>query len=202
MQDLNFPVRSDNFGGVDRFWFTPESAIDYVDDNGLVVLKEGRVWYLGKATKYSLDFSCPAKEKRGGTLYDPRLTGLISKVTPELKEVLKSMSGNRYIIIYKDKNGYLFQAGIPAEALRFEFEEFTGDSPAAKNGVRFSFKGTTRQEPVHYNREIVTDTPGGGSSPDAPPAIIKINGNIVAFVQPGATYEINSDFTLEYQLML
>ena len=203
MQDLNFPVgTTDNFGGVDRFWFTPESAVDFVDEFGQVVLKGAAVWYLGKATKYTLDFNCPAKEKRGGTLYEPRLTGLISRVTPELKKVLRQMNGNRFILIYKDKNGYLFQVGGPEQALIFEFDEFTGDNPSSKNGVRFSFKGTVRQEPVHNIREIVSG-PGNNEStnPDALPVTIQINGSTVATAAPGQTVNITSDFTIEFELV-
>jgi hypothetical protein len=201
MQDLNFPLRTaDNFGGLDRFWFLPESAVQEVDDNGMVVLKEGAVWYLGKATRYTLDFSCPARERRGGTLFEPRLQGLISRHTPELEAVLKQLRGQRFILIYKDRNGYLNQVGIPGEALRFESEQVTGDTPAAKNGVRFTFSGSTRQEPVYYNREITTGTPGDGSSTDGPPVTIKINGNVVALRDPGTTYEFFSDFTHEFTI--
>lgn len=201
MKDLNFPVgHLDNFGGVDRFWFTPEASVKDVDENGMVILHDDAVWYIGKATKYSLDFSSPAKERRGGTLYEPRLTGLISRWTPELGEVLKTMSGNRYILIYKDKNGYLNQVGTIEQGLTFEFTNATGDTPSSKNGVRFTFSGTVRQDTLFFNREIVTGTPGGGNIPNAPHVTIKINGTIVALMPPGSTYEISSDFTLEYLL--
>jgi hypothetical protein len=104
------------------------------------------------------------------------------------------------VIIYKDKNGYLTQIGGYEQYLTFVADSNTGDMPQTKNGVSFSFKGTIRKKPVHYIREIVTSEPSVNPGPVGDPVTIRINGQVVALVQPGGTYSINSEFTLEFQL--
>jgi hypothetical protein len=201
MKDLNFPVSGNNFGGVDRFWFTPAENIAGEDDLGMVILKPGTYWFLGRATKYTLELNNPTKVTRAGTIWEPNLSGLISKITPELEEVLQLMYKlERFVLIYKDKNGYLTQIGTSEQSLTFTTDSGTGDTPISKNGVNFSFKGKVKKAPVPYTREIIT---GGGDStpkPTGDPVTIKINGNTIIQAPAGSTFEIYSEFTLEYKL--
>ena len=67
--NLNCPVTGDNYRGVERFWLAHEEDIAGVDDSGQVLLKEGKFWNLGKATKYSIKFSNPGTTRRGGDYF-------------------------------------------------------------------------------------------------------------------------------------
>jgi hypothetical protein len=199
--NLTFPVIGDNYGGVDRFWFAHEEDIDGVDALGQIVLKPGAFWNLGKATKYSLEFSNPGTTRRGGTSFNSSLTGKVKKYRPELETVLTAMRGERFALIIKDKNGFLIQVGRPGELLTFDTDQETGELPSDNNEYRFTFKGSTTAKPVNYTAEIPVD-PGTPEQPTTgSPVTIYLNGTLVAVIPAGGSFLITTEFTLEYQIL-
>lgn len=201
LSNLNFTVGRDNYGGVDRFWFVPEKEIDYVDNTGQVVLKADKVWYLGTATKYTIDFINPSVEGRGGTTYEPLLTGTTSKHTPTMEALLKKMRGQRFVLIYKDKNGYLNQVGSKGQPLTFQTEQTSGKTPDNKNGVNFSFSGFTKNPPINYLREIVVSTGPGIPLPTYQPSTVYVNNELVRSMQPGERFDITTQFSLQFDVI-
>jgi hypothetical protein len=199
--NLSFPVTGDNYGGVDRFWFAHEDDIDSVDAQDQIILKAGKYWNLGRATKFTLEFSNPQSTKRGGTIFNPQLTGVVKKYRPELETVLDAMRGERFALIIKDKNGYLTQVGRPGELLTFDTDQGTGGMPYENNQYALSFRGQTRTKPVNYLSEIVV----GPDTPTEPtsgfPVKIYLNGDLVAIIPGGGTFSILTEFTLEYKIL-
>ncbi len=199
--NLTFPVTGDNYGGVDRFWFAIEDDIAGVDEQGQVVLKEGKFWNLGRAVKYTLDFSNPQNTRRGGTTFRPVLRGLVKKYRPELEEVLAAMRGERFALIVKDKNGYLIQVGRPGELLTFTADQATGSMPYEGNQFAFSFRGETSAKPVNYLSEIEVDPTTPAEPVEGSPVQIYLNGALVATVPSGGSFGITTEFTLEYTIL-
>ncbi|WP_057935843.1 hypothetical protein [Algoriphagus resistens] len=199
--NLTFPVTGDNYGGVDRFWFAHEDDIAGTDASGQILLKEGKFWNLGKATKYSIKFSNPDTTRRGGTTFNPSITGKVKKYRPELESVLSAMRGEKFALIIKDKNGFLIQVGRPGELLTFGTDQDTGELPSDNNEYRFSFRGQTSAKPVSFATEIPVDP----STPEEPstglPVKIYLNGSLVATVPTGGSFSITTEFTLEYQIL-
>ena len=146
--NLTFPVTGDNYGGVDRFWFAHEDDIAGVDAASQIVLKEGKFWNLGRATKYTLDFSNPQTTRRGGIIFNSTLKGVVKKYRPELEDVLSKMRGERFALVFKDLNGYLTQVGRPGELLTFTTDQATGGLPSENNQYQFSFGGQTNKNTV------------------------------------------------------
>lgn len=146
--NLTFPVTGDNYGGVDRFWFAIEEDIAGTDANGQIILKEGKFWNLGRAVKYTLEFSNPQNTRRGGATFSPSLRGVVKKYRPELEQVLAAMRGERFALIVKDKNGYLIQVGRPGELLTFSTDQDTGGMPFDGNQYAFSFRGQGNKNTV------------------------------------------------------
>jgi hypothetical protein len=146
--NLTFPVTGDNYGGVDRFWFAHEDDIAGVDESGQIILKEGKFWNLGRAVKYTLNFSNPQSTRRGGTTFNPSLRGVVKKYRPELEAVLAEMRGERFALIVKDKNGYIIQVGRPGELLTFSTDQDTGGLPYENNEFRISFAGQGNKNTV------------------------------------------------------
>lgn len=201
LSNFVFPVGRDNYGGVDRFWFIPESDIDYVDELKQVVLKAGKQWYLGKATRYSVTFTNPSADARSGTSYLPTIKGLTSKHTPEMENLLTYMRGKRFVVVYKDKNGYLNQVGTKGQPLKFTTEHTTGDDPGTKNGVIFTFEGKTKQPPVHYIREIVISQEVPVDLPTSEPSTVYVNNVLVRSLHPGERFDIKTQFSLQFDII-
>lgn len=199
--NLNFPVTGDNYGGVDRFWFAIEDDIAGEDPNGQIILKEDKFWNLGRAVKYTLEFDNPGTVRRGGTIFNPVLSGKVKKYRPELEEVLANMRGEKFALIIKDKNGYLTQVGRPGELLTFSTDQGTGGLPSDNNEYRFTFRGQTNAKPVNFLSEIPVDP----STPQVPvvgdPVKVFLNGALVATIPAGGEFRIETEFTLEYTIL-
>ncbi len=199
--NLIFPVSGDNYGGVDRFWFAHEDDISHVDAAGQIILKEDTFWHLGKTLKYSTEFQNPSQDKRGGVIFNSSLTGTVKKYRPELEEVLQQMRGERYALIYKDKNGYLVQVGRPGELLTFTTEQLTGGMPYDNNGFKWAFRGQTTAKPVNFLMEIPVDPTTPAEPVIGNPVNIYLNGQLVATIAPGGSFYITTEFTLEYVIL-
>ncbi len=199
--NLTFPVTGDNYGGVDRFWFVHEDDIAGVDELGQLVLKEGRFWNLGRAVKYTLDYSCPQTTRRGGVEFNPSLRGIVKKYRPEVETVIAAMMGERFALIVKDKNGYLIQVGKPGELLTFSTDQDTGELPSDNNEYNFSFRGATTSRPIHYISEIMVNPDTPSEPVLGSPVLIFLNGSLVATVPSGGSFAITTEFTLEYQIL-
>lgn len=199
--NLTFPVTGDNYGGVDRFWFAHEDDIAGVDAAGQILLKEGKVWSLGRAVKYTLEFSNPQSTRRGGTTFSPSLRGVVKKYRPELEQVLASMRGERFALIVQDKNGFHIQVGRPGELLTFTTDQDTGGMPFDANQYAFSFSGETAAKPVNYLSEIPVDPSTPTEPTTGSPVRIYLNGTLVATVPAGGSFAITTEFTLEYTIL-
>jgi hypothetical protein len=196
--NLTFPVSGDNYGGVDRFWFIHEDDIGHVDFFGRVIPQPGRYYSIGRGTKFTIEHSNPANPNRGGVVYSPQLRATVKKYRPELESILHSMRGERFAVIYKDKNGYLVQVGQPNELLTFSTEQGTGGMPFDPNAYNIRFAGDTKREPVRWFGRI----PVSPGSPEEPVVglgvIIIVNGQQVGILPPGSAMYITTDFTLEF----
>ena len=199
--NLTFPVTGDNYGGVDRFWFAHEDDIAGVDESGQIILNEGAFWNLGKATKYTLNFSNPGTTRRGGTVFNSSLSGKVKKYRPELESVLAAMRGEKFALIIKDKNGFFIQIGRPGELLIFDTDQGTGELPSDNNEYLFSFRGQTTAKPVSFGAEIPVDPSTPSEPTTGSPVKIYLNGSLVATVPAGGSFAITTEFTLEYQIL-
>lgn len=195
--DLIFPVSGDNYGGVDRFWFIREQDISHVDFYDRIIPKSGKYWNLGKVVKYSLELTVQAPATRAGVVFDVELRGKIKKYRPDLESALHPMRGERYAIIIKDLNGYLYQIGHPDELLTFRTDQGSGGLPSDNNEYRFSLSGDTKYKPVPWFGKI----PVGEGTPQEPTVgsavEFFINGAKIEDVEPGGTISITSDFSPE-----
>lgn len=195
--DILFPVSGDNYGGVDRFWFIHGEDISHVDFYGRIIPKPGYFWSLGKSVKYTTELSIQSPPSRSGVIYEVDLRGKIKKYRPDLESVMRSMRGERYAIIVKDINGYLYQIGHPDELLTFRADQGTDSLPSGNNEYRFRFSGDTKYKPLPWFGLI----PVGPDTPEEPvigsAVQLFVNNAKVADVEPGGRIDMTSDFTLE-----
>ena len=199
--DLDFPVTGENYGGVDRFWFAEEEDISGVNDLGNIVLKPGKVWNLGRGIKHTMQLDIKGKIERGGVLFDIQLGGEIAQYRPALEGLLAQMREKRFALLVKDRNGYVMQFGRPGEYFRFGTNQKTGNLPSDRNGYQFQFVGSMKAQPISFNSIIVDNPDIPAPEPDGDPVRIYLNGLLVATVNPGGTFAITTEFTLEYAIL-
>lgn len=195
--DLLFPVSGDNYGGVDRFWFIHEEAISHVDFYGRIIPKTGFFWNLGKSVKYTTELSIQSPPSRSGVIYEVDLRGKLKKYRPDLESVMRAMRGERYAILVKDLNGYIYQIGHPDELLTFRADQGTDSMPSGNNEYRFRFSGDTKYKPLPWFGII----PVGPDTPQEPvigsAVTFFANGAMGGEAEPGGSIFITSDMTSE-----
>lgn len=192
--DLNFPI-SNNYGGLKLFWFVPVEYVASETDTD-VVLKDGKVWFVGRATKFSPEYRERSRSLKYGIKKTLTLDGEIAKLTPELEAIVSTMLGRKYIVVYNDYNGYLRKLGTSEQPLTFEYSANTGKQPGTKNGIRFEFSGVITSDVSYYTGSLPTS-----GNPDPPPVVVgdpvtvKWNDDtIIAIASPGTTVIIRSEY--------
>ncbi|MEM8564924.1 MAG: hypothetical protein AAGF85_00590 [Bacteroidota bacterium] len=193
--DLNFPVSGNNYGGLKLFWFVPIEDVESETTND-VVLKDSKVWFIGRATKFSGDYNERSRSLKYGTKRTLSLDGEMAKLTPELDEVVSQMLGRKYIVVYNDFNGYLKKLGTVEQPLTFEYSGRSGTRPGTKNGISFSYSGVITSSVSYYTGQLPTsEDPTPVDPPVGDPVTIKWNDDtIIAVASPGSTVVIRSEF--------
>ncbi|QHL87428.1 hypothetical protein GU926_08255 [Nibribacter ruber] len=208
-------IDSDNMGGVEAVFYTAHSNIDwdqFPDTDGLrligdIVLKEGATWGMLVFTRDSAGFNLVPKQDQRGIYYNHDLKGSFPKDTPELAQLLYKIMRGRYVVLHRDFNGYLKFSGHRDFSLGFEYKYASGDSPSRNNAYAAGFKAESIFPAFFYSGNFeVTDlgeanppVPGSGSGE---PIKVMFNGEVVKIVQPGETLSIESEFTLEFKILI
>ncbi len=194
--DLNFPISGDNYGGLKLFWFVPVEHVESETDSN-VTLQDGKVWYIGRATKFSPEYRERSRSLKFGTKKTLTLDGEIAKLSPELDAIVSVMLGRKYLVVYSDYNGYLKKLGTVEQPLTFEYSANSGKQPGTKNGIQFEFTGVITSDVSYYTGSLPTS-----GNPDPPPVVVgdpvtvKWNDDtVIAIASPGATVIIRSEFT-------
>lgn len=116
-------------------------------------LNADSLWYQGIPTPYTLDYQESRRQTRYGDSYQQQVDGVLARQSPELQEVLSALNRRRFVVITRDRNGYLKLIGTKECPLEFSFSSRTGSSPTERNQVSFRFRGDTRRPSlfVHGN---------------------------------------------------
>lgn len=101
-------------------------------------------WNQGIVVPFSLNYQENRRQDRVGESYQQQVDGVVARQSPELQEVLSSMQRRRYVVITRDRNGYLKLIGSKECPLEFNYSSRSGSNPRERNQVSFRFTGDTR----------------------------------------------------------
>lgn len=210
MQNIN-RYDGDNNGGLVKFYFTaaehvvriPEPVAGKITTD--IEMAPGTTWYAFYATRGSLQYREPGQADRAGTRYRMELKGYIAKDTPELSAALADLAPPRkFVLLYRDQNGFLKLVGSPEYYLTFERELDTGTDPSNRNGFAFSFKGDNIAPAAFYEGAFTVHEVGEIAPPPPPEQVVIIrrgDGQEVARLLPGQTFEIISGFSWGFRII-
>jgi hypothetical protein len=209
MQNINRPD-GDNNGGLETFYFLPVEQLAQDPPPGTITqnlqLAAGAVFYAFYCTLGSLQYNEGETQDNRGTRYKQTLKGYVPKDTPELQAALAELSGRRFVIIYKDFNGFFKLVGSRQYWLQFSRELDTGNSPSGRNGFGFSFSGESTRKAAHYLGSFpVSEQPDAGQPPDDPYAnLVKVvdgAGQLILTLSPGETLVVESGFSVGFRIL-
>ena len=200
----------DNWGVLEKFYFTaPESIVGIpaakagvIKDNIQMAL--GTTWYAFGVTPRTLSYQEPFSPDRNGGRFKMQLKGFIAKETPEIKTELDQLYGRPVVLLYKEYNGFFKLVGSKEHYLELELDLDTGGDPASRNGISFSFKGDNTREAYFYEGAFTVSQEGVVAPPPPPEQVVTIrrgDGQVVAKLLPGQTFEIISGFSWGFRII-
>ncbi|WP_299755255.1 hypothetical protein [uncultured Pontibacter sp.] len=204
------PDVNGNKGGHQLCFYVPaDDVAGWPAANGLVLqgdiqLKPGKVWYLLGYTRHTSSYEHKLKPDFRGGLYSLEQGGFLPTDSPALGSQLLRMKGRRFVLAFKDYNGYL-RVTPPGHSLTFSEKFDSQDSPSGLKGYDITFEGAAPLPALYYSggmqvSELGMVAPPIGNGGAQAPVTIRYNGSIVKLVQPGEELLITSDFTLDFEV--
>lgn len=191
----------DNMGGVVSLQLASKTDIAFVPEpiNGVVygdiIFNAGAGWTEWKFTQQSGGIKSASRSSREGPTKSNSFPFKIPKDRPALRQMLAQAEHDEFIVMFKYANGKRKIFGLPDAPVRFEFDHDSGSNFADGNfySARFYFDGPDNI--YFYEGAIATAPPG------AAPAIVKVNGVVVASLQPGETADFDTPFSFDLQII-
>lgn len=199
-----------NIGGLDLVFFTPvENIRRWPVANGLllqgdlILQPEAKFFILGY-TRFTPTYEEQLKDDARGGTYKIEQQGFIPSDLPGLGNSLYQLKGGRYVLLFRDRNGYL-RITPPQYTAGFEYRFNKGDKPDDAPGYRLSFEANAPYPAFYYSGKFevsdlgtITPPPAGSG---APVLILNGKGEILATVEPGGTFQIKSGFSFGFRIL-
>lgn len=143
----------------------------------------------------SAGFNGKSKASREGTSRENEIRFAIPLDRKEVRTMLERAEFDTFIVIYRYATGPVKIFGTPDLPVSFQFEHSSGTSAVEQNinNCRFYYSGP--ENTFFFDSETPT-APGG-----SPPAIVKVNGDVVATLQPGDVLEFDTDFDFDFNIV-
>ncbi len=195
------PEFDTNIGGLDTVFYTPvENVISWPLANGLLlkgdlVLQPDSKFYILGYTRYSPAYEEQLKDDTRGGTYKIEQQGFISSDLPDLGNLFYQIRGGRYILLFKDRNGYL-RITPPHYTVGFEYRFSSGDKPDDAPGYKLSFEGSSPYPAFYYSGKFEVSNLGTIKPPTGvgEPAIIETGSGEIVTIPAGGRIKITSGF--------
>lgn len=135
-------------GGNIGFLFAPLEYISAIpmDISGKVVSAINMIgsyaFLNGYCSAESLAFEEQMAETQAGNVWQVSIKGFYPKYSESISELMREMSGLRFVSIISDSNGMDRIAGNLQEPLKFRYKLSSGARVADRSGMEFEFFGT------------------------------------------------------------
>lgn len=136
-----------------------------------------------------------SKDDQEGISKDSKIVFMIPKDRAGIRQMLDLAEQDKFIVSYKDANGNIRIFGSRKRPVSFLYSRNTGTTTAGMNAFRCEFYYTGPQNDFFYNTEV--PTPPAGTAP----AIVRVNGTVVATLQPGESINFDSDFDFDFEIV-
>ena len=113
-------------------WLLDDIEIDFNTGTVIsqVLLRDQLAWINLDLTENSYEFEEKPKSSKGGPFFEITIAGLVNNLTPELLQVLSTLSHHELIAILKDRQRRLKIVGTMTAGLVFQF----GNREITSNG--------------------------------------------------------------------
>lgn len=157
------PLTGYNLGGIDQFWFIAVDQVQSIPDEESNVIEQDiqlvgdAKFNVGYATQETLQFTENQNRDAQGNFYEQSLSGFYPKDQENIASLFEGMAAERFIVIFRDNNGYYKLLGSLANPCKFTATFESGDSANGRNGYSFEFTRTDVEKAPFY-RGIINET--------------------------------------------
>jgi hypothetical protein len=157
------PLTGYNLGGIDQFWFIAVDQVQSIpDDDENVILQDIQLvgnakFSVGYATQETLQYTENQNRDAQGNFYEQSLSGFYPKDQEGVANLFEGMAAERFIVIFRDNNGYYKLLGSLANPCKFTATFESGDSANGRNGYSFEFTRTDVAKAPFYQGLFESD---------------------------------------------
>jgi hypothetical protein len=194
-------LSSDNLGGIIDIRIVRKADVASIPApiNGAIygdiVLKAGKSFVQWRVTLQSPKITSASKTSREGTSRTNSLGFIVPKDRREIHQMFDQASEDEFIVLYRYTNSSWKIFGLLDSPVQFEYDHDSGGNIADRNQYegRFYYEGPDNR--FFYNAEIPAPATG------AAPAVVIVNGVVVASLLPGETISFDTDFDFDFQIV-
>lgn len=190
-----------NIGGILVLQVARASDIDTIPDPvsgvvyGDILFKPGKAFVTWRVTHETASTKSTGKKSREGTSKSNSLPFYIPKDRAVIRAMLDIASDDELIVLFQDANGNYKLFGLKDSPVRFEYTASSGSKTADSNHYECNFFYDGPDNMYEYNGAVST-APAGSA-----PAIVRVNGVVIASLLPGEIIDFNTDFTFDFAIV-
>ena len=192
-----------NLGGIIDLLICRKADLVSIPDpvNGVIagepVLQAGKNFVQWRVTPGTTKARSNSKLSREGSARSNSIDFIIPKDRADLQLMFNQASdGEEFIVIYRYPSSTWKMFGLLDSPVLFEYDHDSGSDFADRNeyNCRFFYEGPD-------NRFFYDAAAPPSSSSGPSPAIVSVNGVVVASLAPGETINFTTDFSFDFQII-
>lgn len=201
LQSIKRLSAADNLGGITSLQVCRAADIESIPEpvNGIIygeiVFGEGAGWTTWEVTLESANVQSQDRQSREGSFKNNRLPFVVPKDRAGLRHMFEQASEDEFIITYVDASGTRKLLGLLEAPMRFAYNHDTGARFGDRNAYECSFFFEGPNNIFTYNG-TADPAPGG-----AAPAIVRVNGEVIATLAPGESIDFDTPFDFTFQIV-
>lgn len=162
---------------------------------GDITFKPGTGFVQWQVTQQSAGIRSNSRTTREGPSKSNQLPLRIPKDRALVRRMLDLAENDEFIVLFKYPTSKLKLFGLLDAPVRFEYDHDGGTNFADGNfyNARFYFEGPDNT--YFYEGAIATPPPG------ASPAVVRVNGEVVASLLPGESINFDTDFDFDFEIV-
>lgn len=155
----------------------------------------GKGFVTWKVASQRANMDSDGKESDEGISRKSSLNFIIPKDQQSIRHMLDQADDDLFIVSYKDANGNQRVYGRKDQPVSFIHKRTTGKNTSDLNGYECEFYFDGPQNDFFYNDSLPSPPPG------IAPAVVSVNGSIVASLGPGESINFDTDFDFDFEIV-
>jgi hypothetical protein len=155
----------------------------------------GKGFKLWRVASQSAGMDMSSRDEQEGISKDGSITFLIPKDRAGIRQMLELAEQDKFIVSYKDANGKTKIFGSTKRPVSFIYSRSSGKKSIEFNAYQCRFYYNGPQNEFFYD-QVLPDPPAGTA-----PAVVRVNGTVVATLAPGEVIDFDSDFDFDFQIV-